>query len=205
MSPAKSKATINGHRPSPLKISKDSHFIHKSSSSSSVILPQEARMVQEQKQKQKQRQPVIIYTYSPKIIHTQPRDFMALVQKLTGLNSKYDDSDENKTTASQKRNIKADGSLLEEQGNIKSVKENDSSSGTTDENFGRIDGNHSSENVGDVIVSSSLVSPIMSIANPYLADMPLFTPNSMMNFFCSPMSIDRFEDSTYVSSNNLGS
>ncbi|KAI3797482.1 hypothetical protein L1987_32739 [Smallanthus sonchifolius] len=28
--------------------------------------------------------PVIIYTYSPKVIHTHPRDFMALVQKLTG-------------------------------------------------------------------------------------------------------------------------
>ncbi|GKU90317.1 hypothetical protein SLEP1_g4321 [Rubroshorea leprosula] len=199
MSPAKSKATINGHRPSPLKISKDSHFIHKSTSSSSIVLPQEARMVQEQKQ----RQPVIIYVYSPKIIHTQPRDFMALVQKLTGLNSKYDDSDdENKTTPSQKRNIKADGSLLEEQGNIKSVKENDSSPGTTDENCGRIDGNHSSVNVGDVIVGSSLVSPIMNMANPFFADMPLFTPNSMMNFFCSPRSIDRFEDSAYVSSNN---
>nr|GMC69489.1 VQ motif-containing protein 20-like [Ipomoea batatas] len=30
------------------------------------------------------RHPVIIYTHSPKVIHTQPKDFMALVQKLTG-------------------------------------------------------------------------------------------------------------------------
>nr|XP_043632992.1 VQ motif-containing protein 20-like [Erigeron canadensis] len=30
------------------------------------------------------RRPVIIYTHSPKVIHTHPRDFMALVQKLTG-------------------------------------------------------------------------------------------------------------------------
>ncbi|RVW24449.1 Protein MKS1 [Vitis vinifera] len=31
--------------------------------------------------------PVIIYTVSPKIIHTQPSEFMTLVQRLTGLSS----------------------------------------------------------------------------------------------------------------------
>jgi hypothetical protein len=30
------------------------------------------------------RPPIIIHTYSPKVIHTQPDDFMSLVQKLTG-------------------------------------------------------------------------------------------------------------------------
>ncbi|XP_038893302.1 VQ motif-containing protein 8, chloroplastic [Benincasa hispida] len=63
MSPPKS-CEINGPRPSPLLIHKDSRFIRK---------PQ-------------LRQPVIIYTHSPKIIHTQPKDFMALVQRLTGFN-----------------------------------------------------------------------------------------------------------------------
>uniref|UniRef100_A0A7N0TU49 VQ domain-containing protein n=1 Tax=Kalanchoe fedtschenkoi TaxID=63787 RepID=A0A7N0TU49_KALFE len=33
---------------------------------------------------QQHRHPVIIYTHSPKVIHTKPQDFMALVQKLTG-------------------------------------------------------------------------------------------------------------------------
>ncbi|OIT05340.1 PREDICTED: VQ motif-containing protein 20-like [Nicotiana attenuata] len=33
---------------------------------------------------QQQRHPVIFYTHSPKIIRTHPRDFMALVQNLTG-------------------------------------------------------------------------------------------------------------------------
>lgn len=50
----------------PLKINKDSCYIKKS---------------------QQRHHPVIIYTHSPKIIHTNPRDFMALVQKLTGLSS----------------------------------------------------------------------------------------------------------------------
>lgn len=69
------KREINGLRPSPLKINKESQVIHKPSSSSSSYIPE----------KLQQRQPVIIYTHSPKIIHTQARDFMALVQKLTGL------------------------------------------------------------------------------------------------------------------------
>ncbi|CAL4915734.1 unnamed protein product [Urochloa decumbens] len=34
-----------------------------------------------------QQQPVIIYTHSPKVIRTNPRDFMSIVQKLTGLDS----------------------------------------------------------------------------------------------------------------------
>ena len=55
------RLTINA-RPSPLKIGKESQTIEK-----------------------QRRQPVIIYTHSPKIIHTQARDFMALVQRLTGL------------------------------------------------------------------------------------------------------------------------
>ncbi|XP_024377081.1 uncharacterized protein [Physcomitrium patens] len=54
---------------SPLKVSKDSHRIRKPP----LPLPQ----VQ-------YRPPIIIHTYSPKVIHTQPDDFMSLVQKLTG-------------------------------------------------------------------------------------------------------------------------
>lgn len=54
---------------SPLKVSKDSHRIRKPP----LPLPQ----VQ-------YRPPIIIHTYSPKVIHTEPDDFMSLVQKLTG-------------------------------------------------------------------------------------------------------------------------
>ncbi|KAK3153378.1 hypothetical protein QOZ80_2BG0171520 [Eleusine coracana subsp. coracana] len=35
----------------------------------------------------KPQQPVIIYTHSPKVIRTSPRDFMSIVQKLTGLDN----------------------------------------------------------------------------------------------------------------------
>lgn len=54
---------------SPLKVSRDSHRIRKPP----LPLPQ----VQ-------YRPPIIIHTYSPKVIHTEPDDFMSLVQKLTG-------------------------------------------------------------------------------------------------------------------------
>ncbi|KAL0857320.1 hypothetical protein Bca101_062474 [Brassica carinata] len=68
--------------PSPLlKLNKDSHVIKKppspSSSSSAAAKP---------------RQPVIIYTNTPKVIHTNPKDFMALVQKLTGMSHSEEDS-----------------------------------------------------------------------------------------------------------------
>lgn len=57
------------NRNSPLKVSKDSQRIRKPP----LPLPQ----VQ-------YRPPVIIHTYSPKVLHTEPGDFMSLVQKLTG-------------------------------------------------------------------------------------------------------------------------
>ncbi|KAI0494481.1 hypothetical protein KFK09_024619 [Dendrobium nobile] len=61
---------LQGPRPSPLRVSKDSHKITKPSP-----LPQ---------QQQQQREPVTIYTISPKVIHVEPANFMGLVQRLTG-------------------------------------------------------------------------------------------------------------------------
>lgn len=73
-----------------LKIHKDSHSIKKpplsppsqsSSSCNSLVSGGGAPAARAQQT----RHPVIIYTHSPKIIHAHPRDFMELVQKLTGL------------------------------------------------------------------------------------------------------------------------
>ncbi|CBI35491.3 unnamed protein product, partial [Vitis vinifera] len=60
-------------RPTPLKVRKDSHKIRKP-----PVVPQPQAQ---------HPPPVIIYTVSPKIIHTQPSEFMTLVQRLTGLSS----------------------------------------------------------------------------------------------------------------------
>ncbi|XP_022150646.1 VQ motif-containing protein 8, chloroplastic [Momordica charantia] len=128
MSPAKS-CDINGPRPSPLLIHKHSRLIRKPP-------PQ-------------LRQPLIIYTHSPKIIHTQPKDFMALVQRLTGFTPPppphADDSDRN-------NNVNFD---------------NDSSSVLTEEvNCG--DHNHHPSYVKEVQSQSQ--------SHSFLADVPLFTP-----------------------------
>ncbi|GAV66299.1 VQ domain-containing protein [Cephalotus follicularis] len=98
MSPAKfhdlqlPKREINGPRPSPLKLHKDSHPIHKPASSSNSASSSSFMSSLAPVALAKKQQPVIIYTHSPKIIHTKARDFMALVQKLTGLSRARDET-----------------------------------------------------------------------------------------------------------------
>ncbi|XP_068325460.1 protein MKS1-like [Pyrus communis] len=85
-SPGKSprrELQLQGPRPTPLKIHKDSHKIKKP-----PVAPQPSQQPNQQQQPhhyQQPRQPVIIYTVSPKVIHTNPSEFMDLVQRLTGL------------------------------------------------------------------------------------------------------------------------
>jgi hypothetical protein len=71
---------LQGPRPTPLRINKDSHKIKKP-----PLAPQQQQ--QQQQQLPPPRQPIIIYTVSPKVIHTTPGDFMNLVQRLTGSSS----------------------------------------------------------------------------------------------------------------------
>ncbi|GFZ09916.1 hypothetical protein Acr_21g0005150 [Actinidia rufa] len=59
---------LQGPRPAPLKVRKDSHKITKP-----PVVPAQHH----------HRPPVIIYTVSPKVIHTHPSEFMTLVQRLT--------------------------------------------------------------------------------------------------------------------------
>ncbi|XP_050208148.1 nuclear speckle RNA-binding protein B [Mercurialis annua] len=75
---------LQGPRPPALKVRKDSHKIRKP-----PVAPQsQQQQYQNQNQPQTQlRPPVIIYTVSPKVIHTNPNDFMNLVQRLTGSSS----------------------------------------------------------------------------------------------------------------------
>ncbi|KAL5703628.1 hypothetical protein ACHQM5_022156 [Ranunculus cassubicifolius] len=86
---------IQGPRPTPLKVRKDSHKIKKPPIAPPYH-PQHHQQQQSQsqyqypppqQQQQQQRQPVIIYTVSPKVIHTDASEFMSLVQRLTGSNS----------------------------------------------------------------------------------------------------------------------
>ncbi|CAK9168703.1 unnamed protein product [Ilex paraguariensis] len=199
MSPAKfdegeqTRMVINGPRPSPLKINKDSHVIQKPSSS---LLPininsgQAAAAIKQQNPiaNHQLRKPVIIYTHSPKIIHTKARDFMSLVQKLTGLSRSEDETAQGDDHHHQKNNHQPKRSY-----DMKpplSRDENESSSDITDEKYcvgvgGKADGRE--ENTS----STSPIFKFPSNNNSFLADIPLFTPNSS-DFFSSPRPNFRF-------------
>lgn len=67
---------LQGPRPTPLKVRKDSHKIRKPPAPPQASQPRAPP-----------RPPVVIYTVSPKIIHANPNEFMSLVQRLTGPDS----------------------------------------------------------------------------------------------------------------------
>ncbi|CAL5021587.1 unnamed protein product [Urochloa decumbens] len=80
---------LQGPRPPRLAVSKDSHKVRKPPVAPQRHQQQPQQQVVQHQQHQHQyqqqaRQPVIIYDASPKVIHTKPGDFMALVQRLTG-------------------------------------------------------------------------------------------------------------------------
>lgn len=77
----KSPRSLQGPRPAPLRVHKDSHKIRKP-----PVAPQSHHQQPQHQlnQQQQHRPPVIIYTVSPKVIHTNPNEFMTLVQRLTG-------------------------------------------------------------------------------------------------------------------------
>ncbi|KAK9024287.1 hypothetical protein V6N11_004456 [Hibiscus sabdariffa] len=169
---------MNGARPSPLKINKESHLIQKPSSSSADH--------HHQPQQQRRQGLVIIYAHSPKIIHTQARDFMALVQRLTGL-SRPDRQVNDNTAAVLPRK------------NDNRQEDNESSSAITDETVGDFNNNNNNNNNN---ICSSNVPTSVSALNPFFADMPLFTPGST-DFFCSPRPVHKFGDTGTLNSPTL--
>ncbi|KAK7410872.1 hypothetical protein VNO78_02058 [Psophocarpus tetragonolobus] len=81
--PPKREVQLQGPRPPPLKVSKESHKIKKPPPHPHHHHPH-APPDQNPQQQQQQREPVIIYSVSPKVIHVTPGDFMDVVQRLTG-------------------------------------------------------------------------------------------------------------------------
>ena len=93
-------------RPSPLRINRCSHVIQKPSSSSCS-----SSMVSGDKSLQ---QPVIIYDNSPKIIHTSARNFMTVVQNLTGMSSSTAPPERGRVSASPPPEDNSSSSSLED-------------------------------------------------------------------------------------------
>ncbi|XP_072969492.1 protein MKS1-like [Typha angustifolia] len=78
---------LQGPRPAPLRVRKDSYKIKKPPIAPPQNQAQAAAVAAApppHPQAANHRPPVIIYAVSPKIIHTKPGDFMSLVQRLTG-------------------------------------------------------------------------------------------------------------------------
>ncbi|XP_022738942.1 VQ motif-containing protein 20 [Durio zibethinus] len=171
---AKKESTSNigngGLCPPPLKVSKDSHLIKKSSSSSSSSSAASSLGVTGSAKPQQQRHPVIIYTHSPKVIHTHPKDFMALVQKLTGLSRNENDHHNHHHAPHQPKTENGTASTEEDSKRINND-DNESSSVITDENC-------------EGQVNSCFVPPLFDPPPaPFLTNIPVFTPNSA-DFLC---------------------
>ncbi|XP_024379305.1 uncharacterized protein [Physcomitrium patens] len=161
---------VNGSSNPSLKVSKDSHRIRKPPSP----LPQ----IQ-------YRPPIIIHTYSPKVIHTQPDDFMSLVQKLTGssdtrLRFKKTSNKENSGTRKDHKSCEpcggvqsTDSASLERQGSGSSTTTNCGSSSVSDESAVQV----SDSCEGEVGIKQSN-SPRSPLDSPFEFDNsdPMFSP-----------------------------
>ncbi|XP_062096935.1 protein MKS1-like [Humulus lupulus] len=82
-SPPRRSPQLQGPRPTPLKVSKDSHKIRKPPQYPQPH-PQVRHPPAPAGDNQQRHEPVIIYTVSPKVIHAEVSDFMSVVQRLTG-------------------------------------------------------------------------------------------------------------------------
>ncbi|KAI4311407.1 hypothetical protein MLD38_036309 [Melastoma candidum] len=76
----KKEVQLQGPRPTPLRVSKDSHTIRKPPRHP----PPNNPPAKHPPPPDDPPQPVIIYAVSPKVIHVEESDFMSLVQRLTG-------------------------------------------------------------------------------------------------------------------------
>ncbi|KAK1416137.1 hypothetical protein QVD17_31925 [Tagetes erecta] len=154
---SKSGIVINGPRPSPLKLKQESHTIQKH-------------------HKPIRKAPIIIYIHSPEIIHTKPRDFMALVQKLTGFSSSKDQQQQQQQQQQQNKTLKQDGYDLNQFSND-------------------FDATHEENK----IMKSK--SPMFDMpSNRYVADIPLFTPNTS-DYLFSPQRFLKLSDMVSSSPN----
>ncbi|KAG1334776.1 VQ motif-containing protein 20 [Cocos nucifera] len=190
MSP--SSREINGPRPAPIKIHKDSHLIHKQSSSSSSSST--TTTTTSSSSSTQRHHPVIIYTHSPKIIHTQARDFMALVQKLTGLSKSTDGNDDSSAAAADNTPPPPSNIPRKDADTIHAATEDSSSSSENCSTAGDVVHHVCCSSLPSAAALSPLGFDPPPPPNPFLSEIPLFTPNS----FCSPRSFYRYPESAAV-------
>ncbi|KAK3411474.1 protein MKS1 [Eucalyptus grandis] len=96
-SPPKKELPLQGPRPAPLRVSKQSHAVqkpprphqlpHQAVSSSWAPRPTHLPAVAPAVAGADRQKPTIIFDISPKVIHVEERNFMSIVQQLTGSSS----------------------------------------------------------------------------------------------------------------------
>ncbi|KAD2804272.1 hypothetical protein R6Q59_030207 [Mikania micrantha] len=147
----KTGTMINGPRPAPLKLKQESHTAHKHHN------------------QQMRKGPIIIYLRSPEVIHTKPHEFMALVQKLTGLHSGSNDQDQQqiKTLKQERQDL-------------------------INYNGFSIDSGHVTHERSKSMTSKSPMFNTSS--NRCIADVPLFTPITSDRYFFSPQRFLKLSD-----------
>ncbi|CAH1435582.1 unnamed protein product [Lactuca virosa] len=184
----------------PLKINKDSNFITRlppssNTTSSTTTSDGLTNKPQQQQQQQPPRRPVIIYTHSPKVIHTHPRDFMALVQKLTG----YTPPPEDTQQTQDRRHHRGQGN----------TEDNESTSVVTEEHGSSVnDIPQVNSCFVDGGVGVGVTAPPYRAAgfDPYFNPTPVFSANPT-DFFCGSTHQLPFynPDSLFLNRNSLSS
>ncbi|KAJ8762973.1 hypothetical protein K2173_023102 [Erythroxylum novogranatense] len=174
---------LQGPRPPALKVRKDSYKIKKPP----VAPPQRSEQQHPQQPPAAQpRQPVIIYTVSPKVIHTNPSEFMNLVQRLTGSNSTASSSSSFTTTSNP---FNDDGGAISPAARYATIEKakspKEKKQQTTDVGF--VEGVEWSQ----VIERSSLFPGILS---PGPASLPPIPPNFFSPATSDPNSLNFFHD-----------
>eukprot|EP01018_Ginkgo_biloba_P026953 Gb_01280 [translate_table: standard] len=169
---------IQRRRPAPLQICRDSHKIGK------PALP--IRSIGS-------RQPVIIYTKSPKVIHTEAQHFMALVQRLTGSDSH--ERGKNPTTEHEAISSRDSPVLISSFENMMKSCSIDASVASSSSSVAVVDFAASCSQYGSTSLpplSPNFLLPSPRLLSPSIfgQDLPLFTPNSEY-FFYSPRHFDR--------------
>jgi len=165
------KDVLQGPRPSPLKICRDSHRIRKPDP---AVPPLPMPIINRSK-------PMIIHMRSPKIIHAEVQDFMSLVQRLTGSSSSYSSdtriSDHSQNLAADHENGRRASKPEATQRALPAVTSS-SPVATTSE-------------LSPFSPDFLFPSPRLNFSPSVFKDLPLMTPNSD-HLFYSPRDFYRF-------------
>ncbi|XVE55191.1 hypothetical protein DITRI_Ditri03aG0139700 [Diplodiscus trichospermus] len=169
---------LQGPRPTRLKISKDSYKIKKP-----PLAPQPP-----QQQPTQIRPPVIIYTVSPKVIHTNPSDFMNLVQRLTGSTSSSLGSSSLPPPTSNHPTFSDTSGAISPAARFATIEKTKSPEGkrqqSSEENFGFVQGIEMNPGVERTSFIPGILSPGPTSLPPISPNFfsPPFDPNSVSFF-----------------------